>query len=249
MFARSSGRRAAAALAAALALAPGRADAADGFYAGVALQSDRAVVDYRKTVGIDAPPPTAMTAADRRRESVTAVAALAGYRRAVSADLYLAGEVEGAFHFGGVEGELRGTGDGDRDVWPGEWTLEKRRSLGVNARAGWRPGDRVFPGAEGSLFLFAGLRRTGAEFKAAHRNARLGIASSRRGRDTLASWTAGAGFDLDAAGGRFDFRVGYAAGEVDFRFPAAGPGDPRLAYAFELREWRVSLAWVVPLGE
>ncbi len=246
---RSAGRQLAAA--AALLLAAGSwctsASAADGLYAALALEGSFAGADYEKSVERDAPF-SRMVADDRARDPVDALRAVLGYRRALSGGLYLAGEIEGVLHVDGeVRGFLGGTGEGDSDVWPGAWTLERRRAVGLNARLGYVPAALGFLGPERSLYLFAGTRRVDAGIEAAHVNRRLGIAGSRRAERTLTPWLAGIGIEFGDAGSRFDLRLSYAADE--FRFGSGAADDPRLDYAFELREWSVSLGYVLRFGD
>jgi len=225
------------------------ANAGDGFYAAFALERSFAGVDYEKSVELDSPF-SVMTAGDHTRDPVDAFKATVGYRWPVSSRLYLAGEVEGALYLNDeAAGFLEGTGEGDTDVWPGTWTLERRRAVGLNARLGYIPGSLEFLGMERSLYLFAGTRWTDAKIEAAHVNRRLGIAGSRRADRTLNPWLVGAGIEFGDAGSRFDLRLNYAADEVDFGFGGGAADDPRLGYAFEVREWSVSLGYVIPFGD
>lgn len=67
------------------------------------------------------------------------------------------GEFEAALHGGaGPAGYLRdGTGVGDRDVWPGPWSVEKNRGFGANARLGHAPGGLL--GEGGSVYFVTGM--------------------------------------------------------------------------------------------
>lgn len=240
-------------LAAGLFLAAGSwcpsANAGEGFYAVAAIERSFAGVDYEKSVEFDSPF-SVMIAGDHTRDPVDALKATMGYRWPASSRLYLAGEVEGVFYVNDeVEGFLEGTGEGDNDVWPGAWTLERRRAVGLNARLGYVPGSLEFLGSERSLYLFAGTRWIDAEIEAAHVNRRLGIAGSRRVDRTLNPWLVGVGIELGGTGSRFDLRLSYAADDVDFGFGGGAADDPRLGYAFEVREWSVSLGYVVPFGD
>ena len=49
--------------------------------------------------------------------------------------------------------------------------------------------------------------------------------------------------------GRFDLRLSYAADDVAFGFGGAEGDGPSLGYAFIVREWVVSLGYVVPFGD
>lgn len=208
---------------------------------------ESAGVSYRKTVGT---PSSALTAGARERDPLHALQAFAGYRVFLTDRLYAAAEAAGALYAGDrVRGFLRGTGDRWADVWPGEWTIRKRASAGLDARLGYAPEGLAFLGAGRSLYLFAGLRRTRADLRAEHLNERLGIAGERGARRVLTPWLVGAGVEFGGAHRRFDLRVGYAAGDAHFAIGPGEPDDPALGYAFDIREWRVSLAWVFALGE
>ena len=239
-------RTRAAALALALAAAPA-AHAEAGFYAGAGVLGESANISYRKTVGT---PSSALTAGDRERGPLHALHAFAGYRLFLTDRLYAAAEVAGALYAGDrARGFLRGTGDDWADVWPGEWTLRKRRSAGFDARLGYAPEGLAFLGAGRSLYLFAGMRRTRADIRAEHLNERLGIAGERGARRVLAPRLAGAGVEFGGPRRRFDLRLAYAAGDAHFAVGPGEPDDPALGYTFDIREWRVSLAWVFALGE
>ena len=229
------------------AAAPAATAAGGGFYAGVGLLGESAGVSYRKTVGT---PASAMTAGDRDRDPLHALQAFAGYRVFLSDRFYAAAEIAGAAYANDrVTGFLRGTGDRWADVWPGGWTIRKRLAAGFDARLGYVPEGLAFLGAGRSLYLFAGMRRARADIYAEHLNERLEIASGRGARRTLAPRLAGAGAEFGGARGRFDLRLGYASGDTSFAFGTGAPDDPALGYTFDIREWRVSLAWVFPLGE
>ena len=66
-------------------------------------------------------------------------------------------EFEAAFHRGdGAAGYLReGTGLGDRDVWPGPWSVEKNHAVGANVRLGYAPGGVL--GEGGSVYFVTGV--------------------------------------------------------------------------------------------
>ncbi len=225
------------------------ANAEEGFYTAVAFERSFAGVDYEKSVELDSPF-SAMTASDHTRDPVDALKVTVGYRWPVSSRLYLAGEVEGAFYLNDeAAGFLEGTGEGDTDVWPGAWTLERHRAVGLNARIGYIPGSLEFLGTERWLYLFAGTRWIDAEIEAAHVNRRLDVAGSRRADRTLNPWLVGAGIEFGDAGSRFDLRLNYAVDEVDFGFGGGAADDPRLGYTFDVREWSVSLGYVIPFGD
>lgn len=221
--------------------------ASDGFYAAVAFERSLARVDYEKSVGYDSPL-SVVTAGDRARDPVDAFRGALGYRWPLSSRLYLAGEIEAGYAVGGeIRGYLTGTGDGDTDVWPGTWTLRQRGGAGVNLRLGFVPASLELLGSGRSLYLFAGKRWIDAEIEAAHVNRRLGIAGSRRADRTLNPWLAGVGIEFGSSGHRFDLRLSHVVDDVDFHVGAGAADDPGLGYAFEVREWRLSLGYIVPL--
>ena len=225
------------------------ANAGDGFYARVALDRSIAVVDYRKSVEF-ASPFSATTAGDRARDPVDGFSAAVGYRWALSQRLYLAGEIAGAFHLDGeVAGFLEGTGEGGADVWPGAWTLDRGRAVGLNVRLGHVPRSLEFLGPARSLYLIAGARRVDADIEARHVNRAFDISGSRSVQRTLNPWLIGVGIEFGGVAHRFDLRLSYAADDVAFGFGAADAADsPGLGYTFDVREWAVSLGYVVPFG-
>lgn len=224
-------------------------NAAEGFHAALALERSFADVEYEKSVGF-ASPFSAMTARDGTREPVDALKAIVGYRWPVSGRLYLAGEIEGAFYLDDQTGGfLEGTGEGDTDVWPGTWTLERRRAVGLNARLGYIPDSLEFLGTERSLYLFAGTRWIDADIEAGHLNRRLGIAGSRREDRTLNPWLAGLGIEFGGGESRFDLRLAYAAYDIGFDSSGDAADDPRIGYVFDFREWSVTLGYVVAFGD
>ena len=242
---RSVRAAAAAGLLAAGAWAPA-AGAGDGFYAGAALQARHSAVEYRKSFGVA--PSAPRVSRDRARGTAGALAATLGYRVFLSGRWLLAGEIEGTLRpDDGVSGVLPGTGGGDLDVWPGAWRLDSRGGLGVNARLGYAPRGAEILGPGRAFYLFAGLRRVEVDIAAEHRNARLGIRGERTMSRRLAPWIAGAGVEFGGAEDRFDLRLGYSAWDAEFGF-AGGLEGSRLGYAFESREWSVSLAYVAALG-
>lgn len=242
---RPAGAAAVAGLIAAGAWAPA-AGAGDGFYAGAALQARHSAVEYRKSFGVAPAAPRVST--DSARGTAGDLAAKVGYRVFLSDRWLLAGEIEGTLRpDDGASGVLPGTGDGDLDVWPGAWRLDSRGGLGINARLGYAPRGAGFLGPGRAFYLFAGVRRIEVDIAAAHRNARLGIRGERTMSRRLAPWIAGAGVEFGSAEGRFDLRLGYSAWDAEFGFDGALDGS-RLGYAFESREWSVSLGYVVALG-
>ena len=218
------------------------AAAADGWTARAALQRSLSTVEYRKTVGVGSPP--AAVADDRARNPVDALEASVGYRFFAIPDIYIAAELGGALYSRDSAGFLRGTGYGERDVWPGAWTLEKRRALSVAARLGYVPGRL---GEGGSLYLFAETGRLRVDMDTKHVNPGRGIAGRRRAADTVTPWRVGVGVEFGGADGRFDLRFGYTAWEASFGVGSGALADPRLDYRFEAREWGLSVGYIVAI--
>ena len=220
----------------------------EGLYVSAAVERSLVGVDYAKTVEIDAPYSNA-TATDDVREAVHALRAAVGYRQPLSDRLYLAGEIDGFVYLDDeVTGFLAGSGEGDTDVWPGAWSVERRHAGGLGARLGYVPERGSFAGAVRSLYLFSGIRWADFEVEAAHVNQRLGISGSREWDDGSVGWVIGGGIEFGVAGGHFDLRLAYVAHDIEF---GAGNGlvnDPTLGYSFEVRELSVMLGYVVPLG-
>ncbi len=104
------------------------AGAQGGPYVGVAAGWSQASVEYTKGIGLDVPPASHEAATSGAQDEVGRVRASLGYRTFAARRLYLAGEFEAALHGGGrPAGYLRdGTGVGDRDVWPGPWSVKKK---------------------------------------------------------------------------------------------------------------------------
>ena len=141
------------------------------------------------------------------------------------------------------------TGEGGTDVWPGAWRVETGRSVGVNVRLGYVPHSLEFLGPGRSLYLIAGTHWVDAEIKARHVNRAFDIAGSRRVERTLNPRLAGIGIEFGGVASRFDLRLSHAADDVAFGFGGDAPDDPRLGYTFDVREWAVSLGYVVPFGD
>ena len=227
------------------AISPAPAAEGDGWTARAALQRSLSSVDYRKTVGVG--PPAAVTVAgDRARSPADALEASVGYRFFATPGIYLAAELGGALYSRDSAGFLRGTGYGERDVWPGAWTLGKRFALSLAARLGYAPGA---PGNGVSPYLFAETGRLRVDMDAKHVNPARGIAGQRRASDTVTPRRVGAGVEFGGAGGRFDLRLGYTAWEAAFGVGGGALADPRLDYRFEAREWGLSVGWVVAIGD
>ena len=217
----------------------------DGWTARAALQRSLSAVDYRKTVGVG-PPPTATVADDRARSPVDALEASVGYRFFATPGLYIAAELGGALYSRDPAGFLRGTGYGERDVWPGAWTIGKRHALSLAARLGYAPGS---PGEGGSLYLFAETGRLRVDMDAKHVNPARGIAGQRRAADTVTPWRVGVGVETGGADGRFDLRLGYTVWEASFGVGGGEFADPKLDYRFEAREWGLSVGYVIAIGD
>ena len=220
----------------------------DGWTARAALQRSLSSVDYRKTVGVG-PPAAATVADDRARSPVDALEASVGYRFFATPGLYLAAELGGALYSRDSAGFLRGTGYGERDVWPGAWTLGKRHALSLAARLGYVPGAPESPEDNVSPYLFAETGRLRVDMDAKHVNPARGIAGQRRASDTVTPWRVGAGVEFGDAGGRFDLRLGYTAWEAAFGVGGGALADPRLDYRFEAREWSLAVGWVIAIGD
>ena len=225
--------------------APAPAAAEDGWTARAALQRSLSSVDYRKTVGVG-PPAMATVAGDRARSPADALEASVGYRFFATPGIYLAAELGGALYSRDSAGFLRGTGYGERDVWPGAWTLGKRHALSLAARLGYVPGA---PGNGVSPYLFAETGRLRVDMDAKHVNPARGIAGQRRASDTVTPRRVGAGVEFGGAGGRFDLRLGYTTWEAAFGVGDGALADPRLDYRFEAREWSLSVGWVIAIGD
>ena len=133
------------------------AGAQEGLYAGVAAGWDRATADYTKGIGLDVPPATHRTATNSAPGGFGTARASLGYRAYLARRTYISTEFEAAFHRGdGAAGYLReGTGLGDRDVWPGPWTVEKNHAFGANARLGYAPGGVL--GEGGAVYSVTGV--------------------------------------------------------------------------------------------
>ena len=159
----------------------GFANAGEGFYAGLAVGREHAGVDYRKSAGVDVAPASHMEAGDDASAGVNALKLSLGYRWALAERFYLSTELEAALYANErVRGFLRGTGVGDRDVWPGAWTLEKSRGVGLNVRVGYAPEALGFLGAGRSVYLVAGVQRLGGAIEAAPGN---GVFSGTRAEE------------------------------------------------------------------
>ena len=225
------------------------AGAGEGFYASAAVERSLVSVDYAKTVEIDTPY-SRVTATDDVEEAVNAVRAAVGYRQPLSDRLYFAGEIEGLLYLDDdVTGFLAGSGEGDTDVWPGAWTLDRRYAGGLGARLGYVPECPSLACALRSLYLFSGIRWAEFEIEAAHVNQRLGISGSREGDDSSVGWLIGGGIEFGGGRGHFDLRLAYATHDVGFGAGNGLANDPTLGYSFDVRELSFMLGYVVPLAD
>ncbi len=215
--------------------APRYAGAQEGLYAGVAAGWDRASADYTKVIGLDVPPASHETATNEAQGGFGTVRASLGYRTFVAGRVYVSGEFEAAFHGGaGPAGYLReGTGVGERDVWPGPWSVEKNRGLGANARLGYAPGGLL--GKGGSVYFVAGVHWEQATVR---RGSDIGGDSIRVVADhTLRPWVAGAGVEWGGLANRIGLEVRYSAAALEFRTGGDGSalGMPRIDHRFGVR--------------
>ena len=227
-----------------LAAAARQAGAQDGLYAGIAAGWDRAAGNYTKSVALDVPPATYRASSDSASGGFGALRASFGYRAFVAGRAYVSAEFETALHTGdGAAGFLReGTGLGDRDVWPGPWTLQKNRSLGVNARLGYGPGAGLL-GEGGSVYLVTGLHRLKATVG---RGFDDGVVSRINDHDhTLRPWLLGAGLEWGSRSNRIGVEIRHAAADLNFRTAGDGSaiGKPRIDHAFDVREWGVQVGY------
>ena len=165
---------AAAGLAAGLSLAePAFAQDRRGFRFGIAMPIERAGVTHEKAV--DNTDPETLVPAPRSGQvfegegsasgPLAGAALLAGYRWPLAGGTFLSAEADFALHRGTLEAQLEGSGTSASrrqlgEVWPDDWSFEKRHSYGVTARLGGSPGGLASRGE--SRYLLAGLRRIAA---------------------------------------------------------------------------------------
>ena len=219
------------------------AGAQEGLYAGVAARWDRASADYTKGIGLDVPPASYETATNEAQGGFGTVGATLGYRTFVAGRVYVSAEFEAAFHGGaGPAGYLReGTGVGDRDVWPGPWSVEKNRGFGANARLGYAPDGPL--GEGGSVYFVTGMHRVEA---AVRRGSDVGGESTRVEADhTFRPWVAGAGVEWGSLANRVGLEVRYSAAELEFRTGGDGSalGMPRIDHTFRVGEVTVQVGY------
>ncbi|MCY3814463.1 MAG: hypothetical protein OXH15_22005 [Gammaproteobacteria bacterium] len=219
------------------------AGAQEGLYAGVAAGWVRASADYTKGIGLDVPPPSHETATNDAQGGFGTLRASLGYRTFVAGRVYISGEFEAAVHGGaGPAGYLReGTGVGDRDVWPGPWSVEKNRGFGANARLGYAPGGLL--GEGGSVYFVTGVHWERATVR---RGSDIGGDSIRVVADhTLRPWIAGAGLEWGTLANRVGLEVRYSAAALEFRTGGDGSalGMPRIDHRFGVRAVSVQVGY------
>lgn len=219
------------------------AGAQDGPYVGVAAGWNRASGDYTKGIGLDVPPASYETATSDARRGVGALRAALGYRAFVAGRLYVSGELEAALRGGdGPAGYLReGTGVGDRDVWPGPWSVTRKGGFGMNARLGYAPGGLL--GEGGSVYVVAGVHWERATVR---RGSDIGGEEIRSvAGHTLRPWVVGAGVEWGSLVRRFGLEVRYSAADLEFRTGGDGSalGMPRIDHRFDVREFGVQVSY------
>ena len=219
------------------------ADAQEGPYVGVAAGWNRATADYTKGIGLDVPPASYETATNEVQRGAGIMRASLGYRTFVTGRLYISGEFEASYYgSGGPAGYLReGTGVGDRDVWPGPWSVKKEGGLGLNTRLGYAPGGLL--GEGGSVYLVAGVHWERATMR---RGSDIGGASIRVVADhTLRPWVVGVGVEWGSPANRVGLEVRYSAADLEFRTGEDGSalGMPRIDHRFGLLEVGVQVGY------
>ena len=219
------------------------ADAQEGPYVGIAAGWRLASADYTKGIALDVPPASYETATSDARDGAGAVRASLGYRTFIASRLYMSGEFEAAFHGGdSTAGYLReGTGVGDRDVWPGPWSVKKESGVGMNARLGYAPGGLL--GEGGSVYVVAGVHWERATVR---RGSDINGASIRVVADrTLRPWIVGVGAEWGSLANRIRLEVRYSAADLDFRTGGDGSalGMPRISHRFGVREIGVQVGY------
>ena len=220
------------------------AEATEGFFGAVSLGHEYVDVDYSKQVSLDIPPPSSRLAGDAANGSVGAFTMSVGYRWFPSDRVYLSGEVEGALYFNEqVNGFLKGTGTGDRDVWPGDWQFEKNHSVGFNARVGYVPGTLDFLGEGRSVYLISGVSWLDTNFHVDYDNS-AGVTGTTRADRNETRLSVGAGLEFGSLTNRFDLRFQHTAYDLD-RDSGDGltPSSPRIHHEFDIEEWKISLGY------
>ncbi len=182
------------------------------------------------------------TATNDAERGAGIVLASLGYRTFVAGRLYVSSELEAAFHGGGPAGYLReGTGVGDRDVWPGPWSVGKEGGADMNARLGYAPGGLL--GEGGSVYLVAGMHweratvRRGSDING--RSIRIAVEHTLRPR------VVGADAEWGSLASRIGLGVRHSAAELEFRTGGDGSalGMPRIDHRFRVREVGVQVSY------
>jgi len=153
---------------------PAAAPQRRGFRLGIAIPLDRAGVTYEKAV--DNTDPETLVPAPRRGQvfedegsasgPLAGLALLAGYRWALGGGTFFGAEADLAFHRGVLEAQLEGSGTSPSrrqlgEVWPDDWSFEKRHSYGVTVHFGGSPGG--LDSRDESVYLLAGVHRVAAQ--------------------------------------------------------------------------------------
>ena len=149
------------------------AQAGGGPYVGVGASGSSYDVDYSKAVDSTSPANVSASAGRIVRAAAAAdsatwdVGLLAGYRLPLGS-LYLDVEADVVLHQGSASGYLAGAGTSPGrnqlgEVWPEDWSLTKKRSLGATARLGL---EVAALGA--SVYALVGLSQLDADFETAY---------------------------------------------------------------------------------
>ena len=220
------------------------AGAQDGPYVGVAAGWNRASGDYTKGIGLDVPPASYESATSDARHGVGTLRGSLGYRTFVAGPLYVSGELEATLHGGGgPAGYLReGTGEGDRDVWPGPWSVQRKGGLGINARLGYAPGGLLDEG--GSIYVVAGLHWQRASVR---RGSDIGGEAIRTAANhTFRPWVVGVGVEWGSLASRIGLEVRYSSADLEFHTGGDGSalGMPRIDHRFGVREVGVQVGYI-----
>ena len=233
-------------------------NAMEPWYVGLSIGIEQADVDYAKAVGLVAGPDTENRASllvshDSARERFGVLRMTVGYRAFLAERAYLAGELEAALYADGTTtGYLPGTGGGDRDVWPGAWSLAKDFGVGGNVKIGYAPDGLDILGPGRSLYLTAGIHWVDTEINAAHdrcggtENCPHPVTGNFRDRFTDTAWRGGLGIEFGGERHRFDLRISHAVYEKNLRRHQGGMtfATPDLDYDFEVKAWSVTLGYV-----
>ena len=234
-------------------------DAMEGFYAGGAVGGEYADVDFKKSVGRVFPDtPVAFTSVGDSDQGWTgSFKAVLGHRWNLPGRTYFSGEIDAALRLNNdVTGYLEGVTDTrnpDKNVFPGNWHLDKNHSVGFNAKLGYSPEGISFWGEGGSVYVIAGMQWLDAAVRSAHE----GILPNGEklegeyGSDVSATpWLAGGGIEIGGAGSRLDLRVTYSRYDIDFSVKEVNSPDLRydLRYDYEVSEWGIYLGYTWSLG-